>query len=147
VISALVSRALAEDEAADPLEPVLDRYLEGIPAAIDALVAMTRAAESRRTAAFVAGQALLYLVDEDDLVSEAAAGRRGLLDDAYFLHACLRRLRSACPEAPAPPGYAPPGEESTAAVAAALPAGVPEALERAADRLVEVAGALSVLGA
>jgi hypothetical protein len=90
----------------------------------------------------VAGQVLVYLVDEEDLFRDAELGALGLLDDAYLIHACLAALPAAFPELNAPAGYAPPNGSALAAVRSLLPAGVPEALDRTCENLVRVAAAL-----
>jgi hypothetical protein len=64
----------------------LGRYLNGLPRALDALVAMASSPPSRRAVGFAAGQVLLYLVDENDLFPEDEMGALRLLDDAYLVH-------------------------------------------------------------
>jgi hypothetical protein len=161
VISSLLSSALAEEASTARLEAWLAReapdgdsagvhelaellqgYLNGVPSAIDALVAMTRERPLGRSVAFAAGQVLIYLVDEEDLFSEREVGALGLLDDAYLIHTCVTALRATFPELDVPPGYAPPDERALAVVRALLPAGVPEALERTCEDLVRVAATL-----
>jgi hypothetical protein len=161
VISGLLSKALAEEASATRLEAsltsaaletpdasvrelaeVLERYLNGVPSALDALTTMAKEPRVGRSVAFAAGQVLVYLVDEDDLFRDAELGAVGLLDDAYLIHSCIGALRSAFPDLTVPAGYAPPDERSLAAVRALLPAGVAEALDRTAESLVQVAGAL-----
>jgi uncharacterized membrane protein YkvA (DUF1232 family) len=161
VISGLLSRALAEEASAPKLEDALAReapeitpaditelakllegYLNGVPSAIDALTAMAKEQRVGRSVAFVAGQVLVYLVDEDDLFRDADLGALGLLDDAYLIHACIAALRSALPELSVPATYQPPDERSLTAVRALLPAGVAEALDRTSENLVRVAAAL-----
>jgi hypothetical protein len=161
VISELLSSALAEEATATKLEDSLAReapdipradigrlaelledYLKGVPNALDALTAMAKEPSYGRSVAFVAGQALVYLVDEDDLFRDAELGVLGLLDDAYLIHACLAALTAAFPELSVPPGYAPPDGSALAAVRSLLPAGVPDALDRTCENLVRVAAAL-----
>jgi hypothetical protein len=161
VISGLLSKALAEDASAERLEAViaseapdipraditelaelLERYLNGVPSALDALTTMTKEPRVGRSVAFVAGQVLVYLVDEDDLFRDADMGALGLLDDAYLIHACIAALRLALPELSVPDTYAAPDEHSLAAVRGLLPAGVAEALHRTSENLVRVAVAL-----
>ncbi len=161
MISGLLSKALAEEASATRLEAsltsaaldtpdanvgelaeVLERYLNGVPSALDALTTMAKEPRVGRSVAFAAGQVLVYLVDEDDLFRDAELGALGLLDDAYLIHSCIEALRSAFPDLTVPAGYAPPDERSLAAVRALLPAGVAEALDRTAESLVRVAAAL-----
>lgn len=165
MISALLSKTLAEDASAPQLEDSLareapeipkgdlrelaeslERYLNSIPSSLDALTAMAKDQRFGRSVAFAAGQVLVYLVDEDDLFADAEMGALGLLDDAYLLHACLAALRLAFPELSPPDGYAPPDARSLAAVRSLLPAGVAEALDRTSENLVRVAGALHAGG-
>lgn len=162
MISGLLSSALAEEASTTKLEARLAReapdaasagvhelaelvqeYLNGIPSA---LVAMTKERPFGRCVAFAAGQVLLYLVDEEDLVSEREMGALGLLDDAFRIHGCLTALRATFPELSPPPGYAPPGGRAAAAVRTLLPAGVPEALDRTCENLVRVAATLYAPG-
>ena len=161
MISELLSNALTEGatatkledslarEATDipradirPLAELLEDYLKGVPNALDALTAMAKEPPYGRSVAFVAGQALVYLVDEDDLFRDAELGALGLLDDAYLIHACLAALRAAFPELSVPAGYAPPNGSALAAVRSLLPAGVPDALDRTCENLVRVGAAL-----
>jgi hypothetical protein len=161
VISGLLSKALAEDASAERLEAViaseapdipradirelaevLERYLNGVPSALDALTTMAKEPRFGRSVAFATGQVLVYLVDEDDLFRDADLGALGLLDDAYLIHACIAALRLALPELNVPDTYATPDERSLAAVRALLPAGIAEALDRTTENLVRVAVAL-----
>ena len=161
MISELLSNALTEGatatkledslarEATDipradirPLAELLKDYLMGVPNALDALTAMAKEPPYGRSVAFVAGQALVYLVDEDDLFRDAELGALGLLDDAYLIHACLAALTAAFPELSVPGGYAPPNGSALAAVRSLLPAGVPDALDRTCENLVRVGAAL-----
>jgi hypothetical protein len=161
MISGLLSNALAEDASAEKLEAaiaseapdipraditelaeLLERYLNGVPSALDALTTMAKEPQVGRSVAFAAGQVLVYLVDEDDLFRDADLGALGLLDDAYLIHACIAALRLAFPELSVPSTYTPPDERSLAAVRGLLPAGVAEALDRTTENLVRVAAAL-----
>jgi hypothetical protein len=161
MISGLLSTALADQASATKLEAWLAReapddagagvhelaellqdYLNGVPSALDALVAMTKERSLGRSVAFAAGQVLLYLVDEEDLFSERELGALGLLDDAYLIHACLRTLRATFPELELPAGYTPPDGRALAVVRTLLPAGVPEALDQSCENLVRVAATL-----
>jgi hypothetical protein len=161
VISGLISNALAEEASAARLEELLareargipdanvrelaellERYLNGVPSALDALTTMAKEPRVGRSVAFVAGQVLVYLVDEDDLFRDADMGALGLLDDAYLIHACIAALRLALPELKVPDTYVPPDERSLAAVRTLLPAGVAEALDRTTENLSRVAAAL-----
>jgi uncharacterized membrane protein YkvA (DUF1232 family) len=161
VISELLSNALAEEASATKLEDwlareapdipradvrrlaeLLEDYLNSVPSALDALTAMTKEPRYGRSVAFAAGQVLVYLVDEDDLLPDAEFGALGLLDDAYLIHACLAALRVSFPELSVPAGYAPPDASALAAVRSFLPAGVSDALDRTCENLVRVAAAL-----
>jgi hypothetical protein len=161
VISGLLSKALAEEAAATRLEAVLaseapgiprpdltelaellERYLTGVPSALDALTALTKEQPFGRSVAFVAGQVLVYLLDEDDLFRDEELGALGLLDDAYLIYGCIAALRLAFPDLSVPSGYAAPDERSLAAVRALLPPGVAEALDRTSQSLVRVGAAL-----
>jgi hypothetical protein len=161
MISELLSSALAEEATAAKLEDwlareapdipradirrlaeLLEDYLKGVPDALDALTTMAKEPRYGRSVAFTAGQVLVYLVDEDDLFRDAELGALGLLDDAYLIHACLAALPAAFPELSVPAGYAPPNGSALAAVRSLLPAGVPDALDRTCENLVQVAGAL-----
>jgi hypothetical protein len=161
VISALLTNALAEEASAAKLENLLAReaegvdggdlrrlaellevYLNGVPSAVDALIAMTKEPPYGRSVAFVSGQVLLYLVDEDDLFRDAEFGALGLLDDAYLIHSCLAACRAFFPGLSSPDDYAAPDADTLAAVRALLPAGVPEALDRTCENLVRVASAM-----
>jgi hypothetical protein len=161
VISELLARSLAEEASAAKLgaslsreapeipegdvrelAESLERYLNGIPSALEALTAIAREQPFGQAVAFAAGQVLVYLVDEDDLFRDAEVGALGLIDDAYLMHACIAALRLAFPELSVPPGYEPPDGRSLQAVRSLLPAGVAEALDQTSQNLVRVAGAL-----
>lgn len=133
-LGAALDAATADGGDVRPLAELVHRYLKSLPAAIDALVTMSKEPGHGRGAAFVAGQALLYLFDEDDLLDDRELGALGLLDDAYLIHRCLAALRASV-------GGTPAGldERAHAAVRALLPAGVPEALDRTCEDLVRVA--------
>ena len=165
MISGLLSAALADDAGAERLEgwltreapevprdgvhelaELLEGYLRGVPSAVDALTAMAKDPRFGRGVAFAAGQALLYLVDEDDLFRDEELGALGLLDDAYLIHACLAALRTAFPGVDVPAGYQPPDGRARTAVRTLLPAGVPEALDRTCENLVRVAATLFAAG-
>jgi hypothetical protein len=103
---------------------------------------MTKERPYGRSVAFVAGQVLVYLVDEDDLFGEAEFGALGLVDDAYLIHGCVEALRFAFPDLHVPEGYERPNGRSLAAVRSLLPAGVADALDRTCENLVRVAAAL-----
>lgn len=155
MLSGLLARELSEQAATErlgealgvaaenggdvrPLAELVHDYLASMPAALDALVAMTKERGHGRGVAFAAGQVLLYLFDEEDLLDDRELGALGLLDDAYLVHTCLASLRARIPAA-AGGGYTLPAHDATSAVRALLPAGVPEALERTCDDLVRVA--------
>jgi len=146
--AAQLEAQLAQDAAELPRQEIrelaeaLESHLRGIPSALDALAAMAKQPQFGRSVAFVAGQVLLYLVDEDDLFADADAGGLGLLDDAYLIHASVAALRCALPGLAVPATYAPPDARARAAVRALLPAGVAEALDRTCENLVRVAAAL-----
>ena len=155
MLSDLLARELSEKAAAErlgealgaaadnggdvrPLAELVHDYLASMPAALDALVAMTKERGHGRGVAFAAGQVLLYLFDEEDLLDDRELGALGLLDDAYLVHGCVAALRARIPAA-GDGGYTPPGQDASSVVRALLPAGVPEALERTCDDLVRVA--------
>jgi hypothetical protein len=160
MITGLLSAALAEQASAADIEAALAReapdaageldglaevlagYLGALPGAIDALTTMARGGPFERSVAFVAGQVLVYLVDEDDLFDDEDFGALGLLDDAYLVHSSVAVLRAAFPALDVPDGYAAPSGEAHGTVRALLPDGVGEALDRTVDRMVLVASAL-----
>ncbi len=161
MLAALISESLAKQARADDLQAalasqapdvpsdelrelaeLLEKYVHGLPVAIDALTAMTKEPQVGRSVSFAAGQVLLYLIDEDDLFAERELGAIGLLDDTYLVHACIAAVRSAFPQIAAPPGYEPPDARTGAAVRSLLPAGATEALDRTCENLVRVAAAL-----
>jgi hypothetical protein len=162
MISDLLSTTLAEQASASSLEAALAReaaeaapaeqvhdlaellegYLNSVPPALDSLTAMSKDPRFGRSVAFVTGQVLIYLFDEDDLFSEADLGALGLLDDAYLAHGCLAALLSTFPELSPPDGYAPPDDRTLAAVRSLLPAGVAAALDRTSRNLVGIAAGL-----
>ena len=161
VISGLLSSALDAEATATKLEEglardapdisraeirqlaeLLEGYLKGVPGALDALTVMAKDPLYGRSVAFVAGQVLVYLVDEDDLFRDAEPGVLGLLDDAYLIYAALASLRAAFPELSVPAGCAPPTGSALASVRSLLPAGVSDALDRTSENLVRVAAAL-----
>lgn len=165
MISGLLSTALAEDARSGRLEEwlaqeapdvtrddvhalaeLVERYLRGVPSAIDALTFMAKEPRFGRGVAFAAGQVLLYLVDEDDLFRDEELGALGLLDDAYLIHACLAGLTTTFPGLGVPAGYEPPDGRTLAVVRTLLPAGVPEALDRTCENLVRVAATLFAAG-
>jgi uncharacterized membrane protein YkvA (DUF1232 family) len=129
------------------LAALLEQYLKSLPQALDALTAMTKEPRFGRSAAFVTGQALIYLVDEDDLFPETELGALGLIDDAYLVHGCIAALLSAFPELAAPTPYSPPDDRTMAAVRSLFPAGVAGALDRTCENLVHVAAGLYSGGA
>jgi hypothetical protein len=146
--AAQLEAALAHEAAEVPREEIralaeaLERHLGTIPSALDALTQMSKQPRCGRSVAFVAGQVLLYLVDEDDLRADGEAGGLGLLDDAYLIHASVAALRGALPGLAVPATYVAPDAGEIAAVRALLPAGVAEALERTCENLVRVAATL-----
>jgi hypothetical protein len=129
-------------EGAHALAEMLERYLSGVPNALDALTAMAKEPPFGRSVAFAAGQVLLYLVDDDDLFDDTELGALGLLDDAYLIHRCIAALSSAFPELTVPAGYAPPDTRTQVTVRSLLPAGVAEALDQTCESLVRVAAGL-----
>ena len=133
-LGAALGAAAADGGDVRPLAELVHDYLSSLPAAIDALVAMSKEPGHGRGAAFATGQVLLYLVDEDDLLDDRELGALGLLDDAYLIHRCLAALRASVGVA-----HAGPDERAHGAVRALLPAGVPEALDRTCEDLVRVA--------
>jgi hypothetical protein len=156
IAGALVERASADDlesvlapdapgvaaEELRELADLLERYLKSLPDAVAALTAMSKEPQVGRSVAFAAGQVLLYVADEDDLLAEDEAGAIGLLDDTYLAHACVASIRAAFPQLGVPAGYVPPDERSVDAVRSLLPAGLTDALDRTSDNLVRVAAGL-----
>jgi len=161
VLAGAISEALARRASAEELRAVLardapdvaphelgeladllERYLNSLPGAVAALTAMAKEPQVGRSVAFAAGQVLLYVADEDDLLSEAEAGAIGLLDDTYLAHGCVARIRGAFPQVRVPADYEPPDERSVAAVRSLLPAGVSDALDRTCENLVRIAAGL-----
>jgi hypothetical protein len=148
-LAAVLARE-APDVAPDELRglaDLLEQYLNSLPSAVAALTAMAKEPQVGRSVAFAAGQVLLYVADEDDLLSEGEAGAVGLLDDTYLAHGCVAAIRATFPQAGVPVGYEPPGERSLAAVRSLLPAGVTDALDRTCDNLVRLAAGLFAGGA
>jgi hypothetical protein len=129
-------------ESLAPLAALLEDYLGRLPGAIDALAALTKTDGAGKSVAFVSGQALLYLVDEDDLFSEHEVGALGLVDDAYFVDRCIAALVTAFPGIAPPVSYRPPDPRTIVVVRSILPPGVADALDRTSDNLVRVAAAL-----
>ena len=128
------------------LAATLERHLGGIPSALEALAQMSKQPRLGRSVAFVAGQVLLYLLDEDDLCADGEAGGLGLLDDAYLIHASVAALCEVLPGLAVPASYSPPRSSELAAVRALLPAGVAEALDRTCENLVRIAATLFAAG-
>jgi hypothetical protein len=124
------------------LAELLERYLKSLPDAVAALTAMAKDPQVGRGAAFAAGQVLLYVADEDDLLAEDEAGALGLLDDTYLAHACVASIHATFPQIGVPAGYVAPDERSVDAVRSLLPAGLTDALDRTCDNLVRVSAAL-----
>ena len=125
-------RALAE---------LLEPYLASRDDAIAALTALTKDARIGRAAEFAAGRVLLYLADPDDLLPDDELGALGLLDDTYFVHACLAAFRRTSAQLDFA-GYEPPDERTREAVRLLLPAGVADALDRTSLSLATVSVAL-----
>jgi len=123
------------------LAALLQNYIGRLPAALEALAAMTKGDDADKSVAFVAGQVLLYLVDEDDLFSEHDLGPIGLVDDAYFVDRCIAALSTAFPAIAPGDEYPPPDPRTIAVVRSILPQGVADALDRTSDNLVRIAGA------
>ena len=139
-----LERAAPDTPPADlvPLAALLEDYLRRLPAALDALAAMAKTEGAGKSVAFVTGQALLYLVDEDDLFSEHELGSIGLVDDAYFVDRCIAALSTTFPGVAPNETYRAPDPRTIAVVRSILPPGVADALDRTADNLVRVAAAL-----
>jgi len=140
-LKAVLAREAPEVETAelDELADLLARFLNSLPSAVAALTTMAKEPQVGRSVAFAAGQVLLYVADEEDLLSEKEAGAIGLLDDTYLAHRCIAALSAALPQLVVPADYEPPDERSLAAVRSLLPAGVTDALDRTCDNLVRVA--------
>lgn len=122
------------------LAAVVTSYLESREPAITALTALTKDPRIGRAAEFAAGRVLLYLADTDDLLPDEL-GAIGLLDDTYFVHACLAAFYRTTPQLDLG-AYQPPDERTQRAVRLLLPAGVADALDRTALNLATVSVAL-----
>lgn len=122
------------------LAAVVTSYLDSREPAIAALTALTKDQRIGRAAEFAAGRVLLYLADTDDLLPDEL-GAIGLLDDTYFVHACLAAFYRTTPQLDLG-AYQPPDERTQRAVRLLLPAGVADALDRTALNLATVSVAL-----
>ena len=123
------------------LADVIEPYLASREGAIAALTALTKDPRIGRAAEFAAGRVLLYLADPDDLLPDDELGTLGLLDDTYFVHACLAAFRRTSAQLDFA-GYEPPDERAREAVRLLLPAGVADALDRTSMSLATVSVAL-----
>src|SRR5262245_20591346 len=125
------------------LAALLEPFLRSMPQALSVAVQMTKNRGSGRAVAFATGQALIYVLDEDDLLPERDFGIIGLLDDAYLAHIYAGTLLRMYPKEPiSGVGYQPPDERTLSVVRSLLPAGVAIALERTVDNLLLVANSL-----
>jgi uncharacterized membrane protein YkvA (DUF1232 family) len=143
VVSDLQATLAAEAPGVDvgPLAELLEPYLASRDAAIATLTALTKDPRVGRAAEFAAGRVLLYLADPDDLLPDDELGSLGLLDDTYFVHACLAAFHRTSAQLDFG-GYEPPDERTRAAVRLLLPAGVADALDRTSVSLATVSMAL-----
>lgn len=125
------------------LAALLEPFLRSIPQALLVAIQMTKNYKHSRAVAFVTGQALNYIVDEDDLLPEQDFGIIGFLDDAYLAHTYAGRLFRMYPEAiKSVVNYQPPDEHTFEVVRSMLPAGVASAIEQTIDNLLLVANTL-----
>ena len=122
------------------LAEVVRSYLAGREPAIAALTALTKDARIGRAAEFAAGRVLLYLADPDDLLPDEL-GAIGLLDDTYFVHACLAAFYRTTPQLDLG-AYRAPDERTQNAVRLLLPDGVADALDRTSINLATVSVAM-----
>jgi hypothetical protein len=132
---------IARDELVE-LANVLERFVQDLPRAIEALSSLTKTPGVGRSVGFALGNVLLYVLDDDDLFDDTEMGAAGLLDDAYLVQACFGALRAAFPQLELPQGYEPPDARAIAAVRSLLPGGVGDALDQTCENLVRVAAAL-----
>jgi hypothetical protein len=125
------------------LAVLLEPFLRSMPQAFSVAVQMTKSRVCGRAVAFATGQALIYVLDEDDLLPECDFGIIGLLDDAYLAHIYAGTLGRMYPQASiSEVGYQPPDERTLNVVRSLLPAGVASALERTVDNLLLAANSL-----
>jgi len=133
------ARVLLWAELAGLLEP----FLRSMPQALSVAVQMTKSRGCGRAVSFATGQALIYVIDEDDLLPEKDFGIIGLLDDAYLAHIYAGSLLRMYPQAPmSGVDYQPPDDRTLNVVRSLLPPRVASALERTVDNLLLVANSL-----
>ncbi len=130
----------APDVDVRELAAVVRSYLASRETAIAALTALTKDARIGRAAEFAAGRVLLYLADTDDLLPDDM-GEVGLLDDTYFVHACLAAFYRTTPQLDLG-AYRAPNERTQNAVRLLLPDGVADALDRTSISLATVSVAM-----
>lgn len=132
----------ADDDELRELAARVHDYVGSLPGALRELSALSSQRGRGRAAAFVAGQVLVYLLDDADLLPESAFGALGLVDDAFLAHTAVAMLRSSAPGEARESAYVPPDAPTTQVIRALMPLGVAESLERTCDSLVRVATAL-----
>jgi len=125
------------------LAALLEPFLRSMPQALSVAVQMTKSRRCGRAVAFATGQALIYVLDEDDLLPERDFGIIGLLDNAYLAHIYAGTLLRMYPQGGVSEVvYQSPDERTLNVVRSLLPAGVASALERAVDNLLLAANSL-----
>lgn len=129
-------------EDVDQLAGVLEGYLRTVPDALGAALGMSKDPHCGRAVAFATGTILTYVFDEEDLLPEATYGTVGMLDDAYLVHGFVDSLRRMYPFATPPIAYEAPDARTSEIVAAVLPEGVAESLQRTCESTIQVAQAL-----
>jgi hypothetical protein len=129
-------------EDVDQLAGVLEGYLRSVPEALATALGMSKDPHCGRAVAFATGTILTYVFDEEDLLPEAFYGTVGMLDDAYLVHGFVDSLRRMYPFAVPPTAYEAPDARTSEVVAAVLPEGVAESLQRTCESTIQVAQAL-----
>jgi hypothetical protein len=134
----------ADGLRADDIEQLatsVERFLRGIPDAVQWALVLSKDPRCGRSVAFATGSILTYLFDDEDLLPESSFGNLGLLDDAYLVHAFVSKLAQTFPFAADLPDSA-PDRDAFDVVAALLPDGVAHALLRTSESTIQVAQAL-----
>jgi hypothetical protein len=138
------SDSASEDVAG--LATVLEQYLRTVPDALTTALGMSKDPHFGRAVAFATGTILTYIFDEEDLLPEATYGVVGLLDDAYLVHGFVDSLGRMYPSAAPAIEYDAPDARTSEVVAAVLPEGVADSLQRTCESTIQVAQALFPAG-
>jgi hypothetical protein len=138
------SDSASEDVAG--LATVLEQYLRTVPDALTTALGMSKDPHFGRSVAFATGTILTYIFDEEDLLPEATYGVVGLLDDAYLVHGFVDSLGRMYPSAAPAIEYDAPDARTSEVVAAVLPEGVADSLQRTCESTIQVAQALFPAG-